>query len=437
VVKFVNNAATISTSAELIAALSPANAGRRVHLRAGTYDIDRLLTIPDGMTIDGEGVMAFAPQGYATGFRDGPRTTLRMRSSTGGNLLTLGNNVNVRNVEIIDLEGRSGNLVAVLSRRPGDRVAATITESVLVNPNVLSITAGSAYGRGLYIATRNDKLQADPPPDEGSVLNVKLGRSVIRSPVGGGGFFVFNFAAKSRISLDIWRSLIGGSDEAVGGVSRPDSVHDSEVRITSRENVYRNEWTDLCAQALLGWNLTGGGGAPIPLTLPETARNRLIVNSTNDRIEGFTTGILATASRRFYPSPRNGPSTDNHIDLKLVGTTISTPACAAGEKSENTSGIPTFDRGTIADLRLIGGNVTSEGLEPGDGNTLRAELQGVTGSGKRGNRYANAGGSLGPLAPGLRGKGNRLEIVGDPDTFRRSNHAIEPMPGAEFFIGKR
>jgi serine/threonine protein kinase len=437
VVKFVNNTATISTSAELLSALSPVNAGRRVHMRAGTYEIDRLLTLPDGMTLEGEGVMVFAREGYATGFRDGPHTTLRMTASSGGNFLTLGNNVTVRNVEIVDLEGRAGNLVAVLSRRLADTVSATIIESVLVNPNVLSITAGSAYGRGLYIVTRNEKLQADPPPDEGSHLSVRMLRSIIKSPANGGGFFAFNFAANSRIDLEISRSLIGGSDEAVGGVSRPDAVHDSEVHITSQNNLYRNEWADRCAQAVLGLNLTGGGGAPIPLTLPETSRNRLIVRSMNDRIEGFTTGILATGSRRFFAAPRSGPSTDNHIDLQLVGTTISTPECPAGVRSENTSGIPTTQMGTVADLRMIGANVALEGLEPGDGNTVRAELRGVTGSGKRGNRYANAGGSLGPLAPGFRGKGNRLEIVGDPETFSRSNRGIDPAPPREFFTVKR
>jgi hypothetical protein len=93
--------------------------------------------------------------------------------------------------------------------------------------------------------------------------------------------------------------------------------------------------------------------------------------------------------------------------------------------------------GTVADLRMIGGNIASEGLEPGDGNTVRAEFRGVTGSGKRGNRYAHAGGSTQPLAPGLRGKGNRLEIVGNLETFNRTNHAIDPAPGPEFFTVKR
>lgn len=437
VLKFIDNAATISTSSELLAALSPANAGRRVHIRAGTYDIDRPLTVPDGMTLEGAGVMAFARDGYATGFRDGPRTTLRMTSNTGGDILTLGHNVTLRNIEIVDLEGRAGNVVAVVSRRPADTVSATIVESVLVNPNLLGIAPSSAFGRGLYIVTRNANLQNDPPPEANSVVGVSFLRSVIRSPAGGGGFFAYNFAPNSRISLEISRSLVGGSDEAGGGASRPDAVHDSEVRITSQGNLYRNEWANRCSQALLGWNLTGGSGSPLPLTVPETARNGLIVRSTNDRIDGFTTGILATGTRRFFGKPRNGPGTDNRIDLQLIGTTISTPLCPAGVRSENTSGIPTAQMASVADLRLIGGNVANSGLEPGDGNTVHVELRGVTGSGTRANRYANSGGSFGTLEAGLRGKGNRLEIVGDRETFIRTNHGIDPAPGPEFFTAKR
>src|SRR5690606_12000144 len=41
-----NNTAEISTAAELATALVPANSGRRVRLRPGTYDIERPLTVP-------------------------------------------------------------------------------------------------------------------------------------------------------------------------------------------------------------------------------------------------------------------------------------------------------------------------------------------------------------------------------------------------------
>jgi serine/threonine protein kinase len=434
-VKFVNNVAVIRTSAELLAALSPANGGKRVHLSAGTYDIDRRLAVPDGMTLEGEGVMAFAREGYAVGFRDGPRTTLRVIANAGGDLLTLGNNVTLRNVEIVDLDGRLGNLMTIQSRRPADTVSAFITESVLVNPN--PATPANASGRVLQVITRNASPGISAPAHAGAIVSVKLIRSVLKSPGGGGGFFAFNFAPNSRISLEIFRSLIGGSSEANGGVSNPNAVHDSEVRITSRDNLYRNEWSDRCAQPVTGWNFTGGSGKPLAQTLPETARNRLIVRSTNDRIEGFTAGIVATGSRRFYPEPRNGPSMDNQVDLQLVGTTIATPECPSGVGRVNATGIPTERRDAVADLKLNGASVARGDFSPGDGNTVRAELRGVTGSGRRGNRYSHIGSFSTTLAPELRGKGNRLEIVGDQRTFNQVNRAIDPSPGPEFFITKR
>jgi protein kinase-like protein len=433
VLKFVNNTAAISTAAELVAALAPANAGRRIRIRAGTYDIDQPLTVPDGMTLEGEGVMLFAPGGRPTGFADSARTTMRMTANIGGDVLTLGDNVTVRNVEIVDLVGRSGNVVAVVSRRPGDRVSATIVESVIVNPNPLGLGAGGPLGRGVVVMTRNPNLGSDPPPHEGAVLAVRMLRSVIRSPTGGGGFFAFNFAANSRISLELSRSLIGGSSEANGGVSRTDAVHDSEVRITSRDNLYRNEWTDRCASPLLGWNLVGGSGAPIPLQLPVTSRNRLLVRSVDDRIEGFTVGVLATGSRRFFAGPLNAAPKDNHIDLQLVGTTISTPSCASTRIAGNTAEMATARTVAVADLSLVGGWVQSDAFAAGDGNTVRVELRGVTGSGTRSNKYANAATNAGPLSAELQGNGNRLEVVGDSRSFMRSNRAIDPPPGAAFF----
>lgn len=437
VIRFVGDIAVIGSSAELLAALVPANKGRHVRLRAGTYDLVQPLTVPDGMTLEGEGVMRFNADGHPTGFSDGSRTTLRMTAAVGGDILTLGHDVTVRNVEIVDLAGRSGNVVAVVSRRPGDSVSAAIIESVIVNPNPLTIGAGGPLGRGLFIVTRNQNMGADPPPDEGTMVTVRVQRSVIRSPVGGGGFFAYNFSANSRISVEITRSVVGGSNEANGGVSRPDAVHDSEVRITSQGNIYRNEWEDGCASALIGWNLTGGSGAPIPLGLPETARNRLHLYSVDDRLHGFTTGVLATGSRRFFAAPLNAAPRGNHIDLRLLGTSISTPTCAPLRPSENTTGIPAAQLVSVRDLELIGGWVQNEALPAGSGNTVRAELRNVTGSGTRSNRYAHVAASSGPLPVRLQGTGNRIEIVGDRQTFAETNRQIHPAPAAQFFIYPR
>jgi hypothetical protein len=436
-IEFVNDSAVVTTSAELLAALSPANAGRRVHIRAGVYDLDRPLIVPDGMTLEGEGVMLFAADGRATGFGDGKRTTLRMKENVPGDVLTLGNKVTVRNLEIVDLEGRSGNVISVMSRRPADSVSATIIESVLFNPNNFTIGPAGPLGRGLVVLSRNMNMAADPPADERAALAVRLIRSVIRSPTNGGGFFAFNFAANSKISLEISGSLIGGTSEAAGGVSRPDAVHDSEVRITSANSTYRNEWSDHCASPFWGWNLTGGAAAPLPKPAPQAARNRLVLRSLNDRLEGFTTGVLATGSRVFNAAPLNAAPKDNHISLELVGTTISTPSCSSVRRAVNTSGAarPSYER--VADLRLIGGEVQIDGTSPGDGNTVRAELRGVTGSGSRFNSYAKSLGVFGSLPADLQGRGNRLEIVGDRAAFMKSNRAIDPAPASEFFTAER
>jgi hypothetical protein len=437
---FVDNLATISTSAELMAALAPANAGRRVHIRAGTYDIVHPVIVPDGMTLEGEGVMGFAREGYATGFQNAPRTTLRMAANVAGDLVTLGNGVTLRNLEIVDLEGRSGNVIAVTSRRRADSVSAVISDVVTANPNQIAITPGGTVGRGLLIITRNPNAKADPPPDDGSVVSVKLTRSVIKSPGSGGGFFAFNFAANSRIALDVSRSSIGGSSEANGGVSRPDPVHDSEVRITSERNLYLNEQPDRCAVNTLGLNLTGGSGSPMATKLPETSRNRLVVRSVDDRIEGFKTAVLATGGRSFYAASLNPAPKNNHIDLKLIGTTLVTPACPPLRRVVGSPGVSvaTDERSEkVRDLRLIGAEVVNEGADPGEGNSLRVELRGVTGSGARANRYANADAGYGPLPPALQGKANRLEVAGDRETFNRMNRSIDPAPGPEFFTSRR
>lgn len=434
---WIDDTAEISTAVELAAALDPANAGRRIRLRAGVYDIDQPLTLPDRMTLEGAGVMRFDPDGRPTGFSDDTRTMLRMTANVGGEVLTLGHGATLRNLEIVDLPGRSGNVVAVVSRRAGDRISATIIESVIANPNPLAIGAGGPLGRSLLVITRNPNLGSDPLPHEGTALFVRMTQSLIQSPGGGGGLFAYNFAAESRITVDVSRSVIGGSSEANGGVSRPDAVHDSEVLIESQGNLYRNDWTDPCASPLLGWNLTGGSGAPIPIALPATTRNRLIVRSVDDRLEGFTTALVATGSRRFFAEPLNAAPTDNAIDLLLHGTVISTPTCGDVGKAGSTMGIAVVRPRAAGDFVLTGAWVENDALHAGDRNTVRVEFRGVTGSGSRDNQYAHAGGPSGPVPTQLRGSGNRLEVVGDPGTFDQLNHRIDAPPPPEFFTRRR
>jgi hypothetical protein len=428
--RWVNGVAVVRSAEQLTAALDPAHAGRRVRLVPGVYDITRTLTIPDAMSVEGAGVMRFDADGLPLGFAQGTGTAIRMTANVGGDVLTLGEGASLRNLEVADLLGRSGNVVAVITRRPGDRVTATISDVIIINPNPLTIGATGPLGRGLFISTVNPNLGSDPPPHAGSTLAVRLARSMIRSPSGGGGLFVYNFAAQSTITVDVMGNVIGGGNEANGGVSRPDAVHDSEVRVRSERNLYRNEWADPCLSPLRGWNLTGGSSAPIPIAVPPTVRNRLVMHSVDDRIEGFTTAVLATGSRRFFQEPLNAAPADNSIDLQLTGTSIASPSCARGVADDSIT-----EAAEGADFRLFGAWADNATMHAGDRNTVRAEFRSVKGSGARANAYAHVSAAGGEMPTVFQGTGNRLELAGDVGAFTRMNRQIAPAPPAEFFTG--
>lgn len=435
--RFSGGNAVIGSSADLVAALVPVNAGRRIRLRAGTYDIDRPLSVPDGMTIEGAGVMRFDANGLPAGFDDSTRTTIRMTTAIGGDMLSLGHGVTLRRIEIADLAGRNGNVVAVLSRRPHDTVAVTMDETVILNPNPLSIGASGPLGRALFIMTRNPNLGADPPPDSASAITVRMVRSMVRAPAGGGGFFAYNFAANSTITLDIARSVIGGSNEANGGVSRPDEVHDSRVRLQSEGNLYRNDWGEPCASPVRGWNFTGGSTAPVPIQGSVVARrNELLVRSVDDRLAGFTTAIMATGSRRFFPDPISAAPVNNRIVLQLSGTRIETPACESVVGATD-DGIATGRREPVRDFTLMGAWVLDAAIAAGSGNTVLAELKGVATRRLRANQYLDVGTPTGSVAAQFAGTGNRLEIAGDSAQFARENRGIDPPPAARFFNAAR
>lgn len=418
-------AIVVHNSAELVAALSPDNAGRRVLLRAGAYPIDAPLVVPDGMTLEGEGRMRFDGEGLPSGFAAGSQAALIMRANIPGNVVTLGDGAAVRRLQITDLAGRSGNAIAVVSRRAGDRVTATVAEAEILNPNPHGIVPAGPTGCGMAALTLNPGLGLDPPPHEDANITVHMVSSLIRSPSSGigCGVFVFNFAASGSVSVSLTNNVVGGGIIANGGVSRTDAVHDAKTWLQSFRNLYRDDSPDPCAANHLGWNLTGGSGAPAPLVLPETARNTLRVRSVGDRISGFASGIVGFGGRRFFPAPTAGPTTGNSLVLELVGTRISTPACTGAA--------------SVADLTLAGAQVTGASLVPGDGNTVRALFLGVTGSGQRSNVYADVLGPAGPLAPEYQGSGNRLEFVGTLNVFTNTNRRIDPLPGMQFFIGRQ
>jgi hypothetical protein len=413
------NAIVVSTAPELAAALVPQNAGRRILVRAGSYSITQPLTVPDGVTLEGEGVMLFDGSRLPTGFAAGTRTTLSMTANVTGNVLTLGHGVTVRRLAIEDLTGRSGNPVAVVTRGPGDRVSATLSEMEIFNPNAHGQVPAGPTGCGLAVWTDNPNVGMDPPPHEGAAVTVRMTRSLVTSPSAGTGcgLFAFNFAPFGKVDVTLDGNVIGGGIIANGGVSRPDAVHDARVAVESRGNLYRDDSADPCASRHLGWNLVGGSGSLLPAPAPATVRNTLRVQSLDDRIEGFTTGILGRAGLRLTANA--GPSTENTLDLTLIGTTVSTPSCGGAA--------------FVADFRLAGAQVLDGSLVPGDDNTLRALFRKVTGSGTRANVFTHVLSPLGSPPPALAGSANRLEILGSPRAFEQTNRSIDPVPGAEFF----
>jgi hypothetical protein len=388
----------VTTAAELQSALSPANAGARILVRPGVYDVSQALSVPDRAALVGEGVMSFDESGLPAGFEPSGRTLLRATAAVVGNVLTLGDGATVRGLAIEDVVGRlvPGSGVAVLSRAAGDFISARIEECEIINPNP------PGTSRGLVVMTLNPDLE---PPHEGAVLRVQMTRSIVRSPAAAIGVFAINFASHSAIRLDVESNVVGGGLNSAGGVGLPDAVTEAGVIIDSSHNLYRS---DSPVPTAIGWTLFGGADAPSPLIVSQASTfNTLQMHSIDDRLAGFATGIVAAGGRRI--NALSGTISSNRVELNLHGTLLQT---------------------TTADLRLSGAT-TMLGVSTGDDNTAHVLLYQATGSGARANRYAHT--STPPMgSPGI---GNRLEIVGNANAFDQTNQNFVPPPPAEFFTG--
>jgi hypothetical protein len=387
----------VTTAAELQSALSPANAGARILVQAGVYDVSQPLTVPDGAALVGEGVMIFGQSGPPTGFDPIGRTLLRATPALVGDILTLGDGASIEGLAIQAVSGQgTAGAVAVLSRAPGDVISVRIEECEMITPG--------ASTRGLVVLTRNLDLE---PPHEGAVLRVQMARSIVRSPGGANGVFAINFASHSQIKLDLENNVIGGTLGAAGGVGLPDAVTGASLVIQSSHNLYRS---DSPAPTPVGWQVIGGADAPIAGIVSEASTfNTLQMHSIDDTVAGFATGIVALGGRRM--NALSGPISSNRVELNLHGTLLQT---------------------TTVDLRLVGA-ATLLNVSTGDDNTAHVVIHQAIGSGARANRYAH---SQSP-ATGNPGNGNRLEIVGNANAFDQTNHNFVPPPPAEFFTGGR
>lgn len=392
----------VDTTNELRDALVEAEAGQRILVRAGTYAVDGPLAVPDGVTLEGEGVMLGG--GLPTRFKPGTETTIVALSTLEGDLLTLGDNTVVRRLLLQDTRDRVGNVVAVLSRGPDSSVSASIVECEIVNPDPLD-QAGvdGPTGGGVVALTRNPARGDPPAPDTGATVNVQIERSIVRAP--GRALFAMNFAPNGRVEVGLTENVVEGTLEAIGGLSRPDRVSGATTTIHSRSNLYTPP-----APSGFGWMIGGGSSPPFAIAGgQETSSNHLDVDSADDRIEGALVAIDAFAGRR--RSDTAGLSSDNTAELQLRDLDIQTTGADA------------------ADLRLRAAESSGEFL-PGHRNTLSVDIRDSTGSGPRANLYRHV---FGPLLPENRGEGNRLEFVGTLAAFQESNAGIDPAPPASFF----
>jgi hypothetical protein len=99
---------------ELQEALVPANAGRRIIVRRGTYLVSSPLVVPDRASLVGEGVML--GDDLPMGFLPGTETTIQAAGAFSGDVLTLGNDSSLKSLA---RQGQFG------SERQRDRTALT------------------------------------------------------------------------------------------------------------------------------------------------------------------------------------------------------------------------------------------------------------------------------------------------------------------------
>jgi hypothetical protein len=393
-----------TTTPELLAALA-AGPDLTIFVKRGTYLLDHAIQVPDGTALIGEGEMLFDADGLPTSFVPESRTVIAAIAGVTGDFVTLNHGASLQGLVIQDIVRPAltgGSVVVVSSRNPSDSVSAQVGECEIINANpVTGPGLNGPVGRGLMAITRNRSGAGGAAPHEQSLVSVHLTQSIIRSPGGGDAIFAINNASGSHIELHLRENVVGKLG-ANGGISRPDSTVGASVLIQSIRNLYR---PDTNALNLLGWQLQGGGDAPMlaPLIAEATLNNKLSVHSVNDRIEGFARGMTATGAQRM--SALAGPITSNEMELILEGTCL--------ESS-------TFDFQLFGARNLPG---------TADGNELRVTMRHVTGSGSRANTYGDAASNL--------GVGNRLIVSGNPNAFSQTNDAILPMPGEQFFTGGR
>ncbi len=391
-------------------ALADAGEGDRILVRPGSYRVATTVAVPDGVSLEGAGVMLGS--GLPTGFRSGSEARILALSELNGDVVTLGNGASLRGLVVEDVGGRSGNAIAVGSRWPADSVTASIVECEIVNPNRASGTADGPTGAVVAVLTRNPAAADPPGPHVSAVVALSMRRSIVRATGGGRALFAINSAPQGRLDIQLAENLVAGALDVVGGVSRGDEVTEAAITIDSRANLYAPTTVSPSA-----WSIIGGSSLPFSdFGTFGASSNQVRVDSTDDRIEGVPTAIAAFGGRRL--GLVFGLSSNNSVELDLRGLTLKTLEAGGAGADFQLAAAASFAQGS-------GGEFPA-----GNDNTLTVLVRDATGSGPRANLYEDV---FGPLLPQNFGSGNRLEFVGTAAAFEESNRDIEPAPPETFF----
>jgi len=402
-----NSPIYLTSVAELEAALVDDNAGRRLILLSGTYAVEGPLVVPDGVSLEGEGIMT--GDGSPAGFEPGTETTIVAANPFPADLLTLGDGARLKGLRLEQPYVVPGNVVTIKTRAPVDTISASIVDCELLSDNINGIGPDGPIGAGVLVITRNPNPVGDPPPHNGSDLTLRMDHSIVRVTPGGNAVFGMNFSSHSVINISLSQNYLEGTLNTAS-VSRFDPTTGSAIIVHSERNLY----TAPASGTGSGLQIQGGSGVPLPVAAPGADSNFAYVNSVNDRIEGFNQGVFATAGRRF--NSMTGTSSGNTVDLRFRGLVLETEGLDA------------------ADFKLFASQADGQ-FAPGDDNILDVSILRSTGSGPSQNQYADSADELGNPLPKQLSSGNRLKFNGNLRAFERSNSGILPTPANKFFVG--
>jgi hypothetical protein len=423
----------VGNEAELVAAMVPANAYRRIQLlnrytdpAVFDYQVSATLNVPDGAIVEGAGVMRYDADGLPAGFEPGTETRVGAASNyqiVGGRpeIFALGNGSSLQRMTVVSYQ--PGNAVGIMSSLSGP-VEGSVSECDIFGSGFVpgasnfgpqggdGFLPGGPISRGVFVRTRHP----------GSSVTARVERSIIHANGSNAAVFVANITKSARITVFLTQNVLKDGLrqlDVVGGASgngaRDSSgsfLFQSDGNLTivhSRGNLYSGRGLTDTGVILEG----GYDGRGFPTEeRPGASHNTIRFDSVLDRITNVGTGLFLEGGLR--ANLLAGLSSFNTVDLQLLGTTIRTLPPEAGRPAPR-------------DLAVC----VTTGVGPlqgkaGDGDSIRALLRDVDGSGPRANLYSLA-------CNAQPGSDNTFEFIGNARAFEQTTDDISPPPPPDSF----